>query len=157
MKTLTFRDFMNGNYDDDDYSIYIVRDNSNVLYIGISRGNVYNRWFSTDYCHISRFSNGAIRGNSIIGQAIANNLPISLDWSIDLWRVEDCIQLLGDNSPCKSEYDNDALNKLERHLIKELNPIFNVTHNTQRDTGRYITQDITNAPCDALSLRLSNA
>ena len=97
MKTLTFRDFMNGNYDDDDYSIYIVRDNSNVLYIGISRGNVYNRWFSTDYCHISRFSNGAIRGNSIIGQAIANNLPISLDWSIDLWRVEDCIKLLGDN------------------------------------------------------------
>jgi hypothetical protein len=154
MDTLTFEKFMSGDYPDDDYSIYIVRYNAEVLYIGISRDNIYNRWFTADYSHITKFANGALRGNSTIGQVIVGNLPNSLQWSIDLWSIDDCIKLLGDKSPCKSEYDNNALDKLERYLISELNPLFNVTHNTQRPTGKYIKPDLTTAPCDVLGLKL---
>jgi len=154
MDTLTFEKFMSGDYPDDDYSIYIVRDNAEVLYIGISRDNIYNRWFVADYSHITKFANGALRGDSTIGQVIVGNLPNSLQWSVDLLSIEDCIKLLGDKSPCKSEYDNKALEKLERYLISELNPLFNVTHNTQRPTGKYIKPDLTTAPCDVLGLKL---
>lgn len=132
---------MSGDYpDDDDYSIYIVRDNAEVLYIGISRDNIYNRWFSADYSHITKFADGTLRGDSTIGQVIVGNIPNSLQWSIDLLSIDDCIKLLGDKSPCKSEYDNNALEKLERYLIGELAPLFNVTYNTikpHRPTEKY--------------------
>jgi len=143
MDTLTFEKFMSGDYPDDDYSIYIVRDNAEVLYIGISRDNIYDRWFTASYSHIIKFADGALMGRSTIGEVIVGNMPNSLQWSIDLLSIEDCIKLLGDKSPCKSEYDNNALDKLERYLISELNPLFNVTHktknthNTHRSTEKY--------------------
>ena len=143
MDTLTFEKFMSGDYPDDDYSIYIVRNNAEILYIGISRDNIYNRWFAADYSHITKFADGALWGNSKIGQVIVGNMPNSLQWSIDLLSIDDCIKLLGDKSPCKSKYDNNALDRLERYLISELNPLFNVTHktknthNTHRSTEKY--------------------
>jgi hypothetical protein len=156
MKSLTFKEFIDGKYvDDDDYAIYIVKNNADVLYVGISRDNIYNRWFTAEHSHIVRTANGtAIRGNSAIGQAIVENLPKSLEWTVILLTEAECIERLGDRSPCKSEYDNNALTKLERYLISKLQPLFNATHNTQQPIGNYINQDLTTAPCDVLGLRL---
>ena len=143
MDTLTFEKFMSGDHPDDDYSVYIVRDNTEVLYIGISRDNIYDRWFTASYSHIIKFADGALMGRSTIGEVIVGNMPNSLQWSIDLLSIDDCIKLLGDKSPCKSKYDNNALDKLERYLISELNPLFNVTHktknthNARRSTEKY--------------------
>lgn len=88
------------------------------------------------------------------GKYVVENLPKSLEWTVILLTEAECIERLGDRSPCKSEYDNNALTKLERYLISKLQPLFNATHNTQQPIGNYINQDLTTAPCDVLGLRL---
>lgn len=109
---MTFEEFIEGNFPEDDYSLYIVWRGAECLYIGISKDNIWNRWFSRNGCHIRMTDNHMI-GNSIIGREIVKNLPQSLQWTIEL-----------------REYKN--LHRAEIDLIRELRPTYNRTYNYER-------------------------
>jgi hypothetical protein len=159
MISVKIGDFIEQKYnDDDDFDLYVVK-NKEVLYIGISSVNIWDRWFNSIDPHIE-FSNNRLIGRSLIGNVIVNHLPESLNWDIELWTLNDCINYLGDNSPYKSlqqikTYDY-AMRKLERALIRAMKPKLNYEHNISAEPTKYEgeQQDLTTAPCDVLGLRL---
>jgi len=151
MQKLTMQKFINGDYTEKGESLYMVRDGETLLYIGISKANIANRWLGYRG-HVYRNHNGELTGTSTIGQVVADNMPESLTWTMELWTVNDCIAYLDDKTPKSRE-----LESLERSLIQELTPLFNTVHNrTPQSTEKYLrnSQDLTSAPCDYLGLRL---
>jgi len=92
-------------------NLYIISNEKNCLYVGISKSNVWNRWFSTNSPHIYNYPKGKWTGESTIGQIVVNNQPMSLNWKIDL-----------------REYNLRLLEDIEKKLINVYKPLYNVTH-----------------------------
>ena len=128
MKTLKFSEFYKNQYKDVGYELYFVKDSKGqALYIGISNGSIWNRWFGTGISHISTDFKGKLHGASHIGQIIVGNLPYSWDWTIELWTKIDCVKNLAiENIAIK--INRITIKDLEVKMIRKFNPLYNVLH-----------------------------
>ena len=125
MYTLSFEKFTNpGNMPKDNIVLYVVRNKKNILYVGMSRANVWNRWFGYSGRITKNIYNELVYHDAI-SMMIVNGLPDSNKWSIDLWTKEECASFLG----CKS----DDLRSVESELIASLLPKINVIGNSVYD------------------------
>jgi hypothetical protein len=111
---MTFEKFAKGNFEAGHRNLYIVWRGKQALYVGISRDNIWSRWFAGARSHICINAGGHwIKGySSPIGQAIIRNRPTSMRWKIELRHIA---------------YPND-LHDAERQLIHDLHPLFNSTY-----------------------------
>jgi hypothetical protein len=118
---IDFECFHNGEYQDDGYELYTIKnDSGDLLYIGISQRGICERWFGFGG-HILWSGNYAA-GNSAIGQRIVDHLPKSLNWKISLWSFDDCVSF------CKNDFHIPAIptiQLLESYMISKLSPIMN--------------------------------
>jgi hypothetical protein len=95
-----------------------------VLYVGISKWNIWERWFGWNG-HIL-WLDKLIGGNTSVGQKIVDHLPDSLNWKIQLWTLEDCVNF------CKDEFHippSPHITFIEPLMINKLSPILNVSCN----------------------------
>jgi hypothetical protein len=126
MIELSFNDFHAQNYEDKGFRLYIVKNGlSDILYIGISTMNVWKRWFGWGG-HMT-WDGNVIYGESPIGVKIENHLPDSLNWTIQLWTLDDCIKL------CTKELvgisSEITIHEVEPIMIQKLSPALNRTYN----------------------------
>ena len=131
MKSMKFGDFRD-NYDIDPgfHDLYIIKNDQVVLYIGISKENIWNRWFATSYSHIQKNYYGQWFGCSTIGRRIVYNMPESDNWIIELWSLDDCKMAFSEQ--CKAAHwslDRMPINEFERMMIRQYCPVDNVYHN----------------------------
>ena len=83
---LRFKDFADRNYKEKNECLYIIKDeNKTILYIGISRWNIWSRWFGNYKCHFMENGDGRYMAISNIAGEIVRHLPKSMDWIIELW------------------------------------------------------------------------
>ncbi len=136
MLSLTFAEFMDGSYDSKyDVGVYVVKNDVAVLYVGISKSNIWNRWFGVGSwrCHMAQYHDGRWVGNSPIGKYIVSNMPESFAWPIELWRVEDCVSFFGDKIQSLGfRHDRIDIGSAEALLMRHYNPLLNVQ-------GNYVT------------------
>jgi hypothetical protein len=91
MIEITFNDFHDYNYPDEGYELYVMKNGlGDVLYVGISENNIWGRWFSFGGHMI--WDGRHIIGQSSVGEKIADHMPDSLDWKIQLWLLDDCVR-----------------------------------------------------------------
>lgn len=101
MITLTFKDFSNPENFPDNVGIelYVLRNKQEFLYVGISKSNVWNRWFGSRGRMWKVFDRNGnhIGWNSTgyVGITIIKEMPESLLWEIDLWSLKECVEFLG--------------------------------------------------------------
>jgi hypothetical protein len=133
MIELTFLEFHEQQYDEQQYCLYVVKNgDENTLYVGISTNNIWERWFGWGG-HIT-WDGNVIYGESQIGVKIEDHLPDSLKWTIQLWSMTDCLEF------CREELPTDlpeiTIHYLEPIMIRKLSPALNVTLNLNpgRDT-----------------------
>jgi len=96
-------------------NIYIFRDADVIFYVGSSpRGKVYNRVRA----HIKTKSGG----HSSLHELVKNNMPDSLNWNIDLYRVKKTYirDLLGESA---------SIIGIESNIIRRLRPVINQQFN----------------------------
>jgi hypothetical protein len=117
---LSFREFIDMDYDEGYHNLYIVWYKETALYVGISNWNIWDRWFSRSNCHMLKLSGGWSEDwSSSIGRCIIQNLPESLDWIIELRHYPNT--LLFNKAPVD-------LDNVEQDLIYEYRPLFNIRH-----------------------------
>lgn len=96
-----------------------------ILYIGISTRDVWERWFGWGGHMI--WDGKVISGESSVGMKIENHLPDSLKWKIQLWTLNDYKKF------CRNELRGDAdditIHDIEPIMIKKLSPALNCTFN----------------------------
>jgi hypothetical protein len=112
MIEIIFREFFEYRYRDDEYfELYAMKNGlDEILYVGISSQNEWNRWFGWSG-HITAGDKFLV-GESEIGRMVVYHLPNSWDWKIQLWKLDDCV-----------EFCADALNPAGRYNIKLLEPL----------------------------------
>ena len=126
MIELDFLQFHEQKYREKRYELYVLKNGlGDILYIGISQSNVWERWFG--WGGHMMWDGNVIYGESPIGVKIENHLPDSLNWKIQLWTLEDCIKF------CRKELPGDILKKtihdVEPIMIRKLSPALNNTYN----------------------------
>ena len=126
MIELTFQEFHEQQYKEDRFCLYIVKNRQgDVLYIGISTINVWERWFAWSGHMV--WDGKVIYGESPIGVKIEDHLPDSLRWKIQLWTLDDCIQF------CRMELPEDTLaltiGDIEPIMIQKLSPALSIIFN----------------------------
>lgn len=125
MIEIDFEHFHNQDYVEEGYDLYVMKNGlGDVLYVGISNKSIWERWFGWNG-HILWFDH-VIESNSAIGQKIVDHLPDSLEWKIQLWMLEDCIDFCRDILPA-TRVRNIAF--IEPYMIQKLSPILNGTYN----------------------------
>ena len=120
--TLSFGKFIKGDYQLGHRNLYIVWRGKQALYIGISRTDIWGRWFGRggqSHMYFSQKYSGTLEGGrwqglSPIGIVIVNNQPASMRWRIELRYV-----------PFMDRWD---LEEEEKKLIHEIHPLFNSAH-----------------------------
>lgn len=119
MITLTFAEFHKGDYDDKDecHDLYIIKRDTETLYVGISTRDVWNRWFGQWGGHIRRNGWGEYFHTSEIGRAVIENMPQSNNWTVELWTLDDLRKYFA--TPLLS------LRRAENLMIKQLKPCHN--------------------------------
>src|SRR5215216_3788094 len=128
MKSFKFSEFYKGQFVDDGFELYLLKDtDKKVLYIGISRDSIWHRWFGGGTSHMDIDAAGNICGKSYVGEAIARGFPVSWNWMIELWTLEDCLKA------CKVEPSGRDVGKLgietiEPYMIVKFGPLYNLTH-----------------------------
>jgi hypothetical protein len=128
MKSLKFSEFYKGQFEDEGYELYFVKNiEEKPMYIGISRNSIWHRWFGGGPSHMDVDADGKVYGKSYFGEVIERRLPSSWDWIIELWTKEECI------SSCKSEFsgrdpDKIEIEAVEPYMIAKFEPLYNVTH-----------------------------
>jgi integrase/recombinase XerC len=133
MKSLKFSEFYKGQFADDGFELYLLKDSEEkVLYIGISRVSIWHRWFGGGTSHMDIDSTGKIRGRSYVGEVIERCLPNSWEWMIELWSREDCL------NACNTELSGKDVRKLEiegiePYMIVKFGPLYNLTHVSESD------------------------
>jgi hypothetical protein len=126
MIRLKFSEFMSGEYDKrgERHVIYILIAESCILYIGMSSGNLWHRWFAYPGSHIRQYTSTQWGYNSPAGEAVVRCAPESMNWTVELWTAEDCIKLLSDDESL-GRLDPRDLRELEWLMIDRLHPAFN--------------------------------
>ncbi len=94
--------------------------------MGISANDIWERWFGWGG-HMT-WDGNVIYGESPIGVKIESHLPDSLQWKIQLWSLEDCLEF------CREELPNGlseeiTIQDLEPIMIQRLSPTLNTTYN----------------------------
>ncbi len=118
MIEITFRDFYEHKYSDDGFELYVMKNAlDDVLYVGISRNDVWNRWFAWNG-HIARDAKFMV-GESSVGQKITDHLPDSWSWKIQLWTLDDCVAFCADKLNLHGRY---TIQMLEPFMIQNLIP-----------------------------------
>lgn len=126
MIELRFEDFHEHNYEDKAFCLYVMKNGlSDILYVGISTIDVWERWFSWGG-HMT-WDGKVIYGESPIAIKIENHLPDSLHWKIQLWTLKDCLAF------CRRELPEDTaeitIHDMEPIMIRKLSPALNATYN----------------------------
>lgn len=140
MKKMKFEIFKDADNfpDDDDIELYIIKNKRDCLYIGISKSNVWNRWFSGFGSHMFYDARERLCGNSRIGIEISDNFPESYKWTVELWTLEDCLRFLNVPYEHIKEYRQYVrpgtrirfdIKDVEPKMIQKIHPKFNVTYN----------------------------
>ena len=132
MIEITFEDFHEYNFHEEGFVLYVLKNGlDDALYVGISRNNIWSRWFAFGGHMI--WDGKYIIGQSAVGQKIVDQLPDSLKWKIQLWMLPDCIEFCKDILPPLRQY---TIEFVEPFMIKKLSPILNGSHNLHpgRDT-----------------------
>ena len=127
MIEITFKEFYEYKYIEDGFNeLYIMKNGlDEVLYIGISEQNIWNRWFGFNG-HILDGGN-FLKGRSSVGEKVVDHLPDSWSWKIQLWTLEDCVGFCkSEISPTRKSYD---IKYLEPFMIQKLRPSLNNTFN----------------------------
>ena len=125
MIEITFEDFHEHNFDEEGFVLYVLRNGlDDALYVGISRKNIWSRWFAFGGHMI--WDGKYIIGQSAVGQKIVDQLPDSLKWKIQLWMLQDCIEFCKDILPPLRQY---TIEFVEPFMIKKLSPIMNGSFN----------------------------
>jgi hypothetical protein len=76
MKAVRFSEFYTGQFKDDGFELYLVRDiDQRAMYIGISRDSIWQRWFGGGPSHMEANSAGKVYGKSYIGEVIERRFP----------------------------------------------------------------------------------
>lgn len=129
MISIRFIDFRNGDYDNhgECHQLYLVRDEHEIYYIGISRTGIWYRWFDPFLGHFAKHSPIAER---ITWYGVRSN-----EWRIELWTLEDCLDFLKPERTRYFKSSGRAKKKLadwdlitcEARMIRKLNP-FSVRH-----------------------------
>src|ERR1043165_96031 len=114
--TITFSQFLERQYPQGKHNLYIIWHGKQALYVGISKSDVWGRWFTTSYSHMY-FAGGVWSGNSPIGTVIQRNFPKSLKWKVELRHYSTSLWSSGED-----------LEAAEHRLIVELRPLFNTTY-----------------------------
>ena len=131
MIELRFKDFYDAKYNDKGYELYVMKNGlSDVLYVGISQVDVWNRWFG--YNGHLVWDGKFVIGQSTVGQKIANHFPESQNWLIQLWLLDDCIEFCQDIVSAKNK--NYNIKMLEPYMVLKLSPILNVHFNLNPGT-----------------------
>jgi hypothetical protein len=126
MLILKFKDFMDQNYQDDAYVLYLSRGGAGeVLYVGMTVENAWDRWFYSQWSHVPRTYKGERFGNTSIGKHIMDNLPASYDWKIELWTPADALEYF--KLPSGHGYSKTEIRTLERYMIAKFKPHLNAT------------------------------
>jgi len=125
MIEIDFQDFHDKNYEETEYQLYVMKNGlGDVLYVGISKWSIWERWFGWSG-HLVWLDN-CVTGNTSVGQKIVDHLPDSLKWKIQLWTLEDCVDLCKDEFHISSSPD---ISFFEPIMINNLSPILNVSYN----------------------------
>jgi hypothetical protein len=126
MIELTFQEFHQQHYEEQQFCLYVVKNASmDILYVGISTRDVWERWFGWGG-HMT-WDDKVIYGESPIGVKIENHLPDSLNWKFQLWTLKECIEF------CRKELSSDlsevTIHEIEPIMIRKLSPALNLTFN----------------------------
>jgi hypothetical protein len=126
MIEITFREFFEYEYPHDEfYELYIMKNGlDEILYIGISSENIWNRWFGMRG-HILVGTNYLV-GETPVGGKVVDHLPDSWAWKIQLWTFEDCKEYCADQLNPNGRY---TIKWLEPLMIQKLRPSLNLTYN----------------------------
>jgi site-specific recombinase XerD len=125
MIELTFQEFHEQNYDDNHYCLYVMKNGlGDVLYVGISTSDIWERWFSWGG-HMT-WDGQIIYGESPVGINIEDHLPASLDWNIQLWTLQDCLRFCSNELP--EDTSGITVHEIEPIMIQKLAPVLNVTY-----------------------------
>jgi hypothetical protein len=138
MISMDFKTFLERNfksfevYDDGydegyDYELYVVKNSVNILYIGISQVGIWGRWFG-HFGRMQRSYDGLWNPTDSVSQEIVENLPASLDWTIELWTVKDLSLFFEDNNPLRLSNPR-AIKYYEPRMIQKLKPTLNSIYN----------------------------
>jgi hypothetical protein len=126
MVEISFLEFHEQQYPADPFCLYVMNNGvGDVLYIGISTNSVWERWFAAGG-HIT-WNSKIIYGESPIGVKIENHLPESLQWKIQLWTLNDCLEFCRDELP--TEIPEITIHQIESAMIRKLSPALNVHYN----------------------------
>lgn len=139
MIRLSFSQFLKGDFKDLGYELYIVKDADQVMYIGIARNSVWDRWFGGYGGHMEILSEQKLRGISTIGDVIQRRLPDSLNWTLELWTDQDCREMLRDDLTGQN-INGVSIVTLEAYMIKKLMPLYNVMHTDGRHEDPMISR-----------------
>ena len=125
MIEITFEDFHECNFPEGGFELYVLKNGfHDTLYVGISRKNIWSRWFAFGGHMI--WDGKYIIGQSAVGQKIVDHLPDSLKWKFQLWMLDDCIEFCKDILPPLRQY---TIELVEPFMIKKLSPILNGSYN----------------------------
>lgn len=131
MRSLRFGDFRDRDYaetsGDEAEQLYVLRDETETLYVGISRRGIWRRWFDPDWGHLRR--SRMLR--SMVGRFVNRMRPASDEWTIELWTARDCWKYLGGKGRFMRKHEN--IERYEADMIRKLLPRFNTVHNTRTD------------------------
>jgi hypothetical protein len=129
MYTLSFEKFVDPDYfPDDKIVLYVVREKENIYYVGISKTNVWYRWFGANGRMVKNVYDEWISYDSI-GSHIIQNMPKSYKWDIDLWTVEESNQFLDSSSA--------NLKDIESEMISAILPSINFIGNSRDYRNEY--------------------
>lgn len=126
MLEVTFKEFYEYRFPQDElHELYIMKNGSGeILYIGISSQNIWNRWLGWNG-HITEVT-GHLVGESLVGRKVVDHLPESWDWRIQLWTMDDCVKYCGEDLNPEGRY---TIQMLEAIMIRKLHPILNISLN----------------------------
>lgn len=125
MIEITFKDFYEYEYPKDVFELYVMKNGlGDVLYVGISRSDIWNRWFGWNG-HIVGDVEFMV-GKSSVGQKIVDYLPDSWSWKIQLWTLSDCVEFCKDEINPHGRY---TIQMVEPFMIYKLHPVLNVICN----------------------------
>jgi hypothetical protein len=126
MIEVTFLEFHGQQYPEDRFCLYVMKNGSDdILYVGISTNNVWERWFSWGG-HMT-WDGNVIYGESPVGVKIEDHLPDSLNWKIQLWTLNDCVEFC--NKELHVNTSEVTIHDVEPIMIRKLSPALNVTYN----------------------------
>lgn len=134
MISLTFESFMNQRYNakQADYQLYVVRDDRQVYYVGISKRGVWSRWFG-NRGRMQQNAGGYWVSTDSISREIVEHWPQSLNYMIDLYTLADCQSFMaGKVDDPRFFSDRCRIDDLEPVMIDLLRPSLNGTYNTYR-------------------------